>query len=156
MQIKNYATSPAAKLTDKIICSDGVTGKTKNITTLDILNLDASSGVEVYYNAIITQTSTNAPIVTTLGLNPMGALTWSYIGNGAYQAVGASAFTGIPVLIVGSNGSGDRFIEVTLLKIDNNTIRIATTLASVSAGTLIATATNGLLTNTWIKIINVI
>lgn len=149
MKIKDYALSPPAKLTDKIICSDGDTNATKNITINELLSLDPSGGVEIYYNAIATQTSTNAPVFTTLNLNPMGIIVWIYAGSpGDYIGTLAGAFTGIPVLIYGANGAGTRGIEVSISKFNDDVIKMKTTLNGADA--------DGLLTNTWMKIINVI
>ena len=55
MKIKNYAESPAIKLTDKIICSDGVTGETKNIEVGSIVGIFAWSVVQALIDSGLDQ-----------------------------------------------------------------------------------------------------
>lgn len=156
MKIKNYSELPIAKPTDIVIGSDGTTGATKNIKVSDIMALAIGDGVESFYNALLTQSSTNDPTSVELLHNPIGVLNWKRYAEGVYSAEKTGAFNGTPVLIYGSSTPEFKFTELSLMKVNDDEVRLYTRRSSVDAGYLISTSTDGLLTNRWIKIINVI
>jgi hypothetical protein len=128
--INNYGTS-ALKVNDKLLASDGDTGATKNISPEDVAELNG--GVAIY-RAVLTQTSTNAPIAVVLGPNTIGNIVWTRTTTGIYVGTLANAFQGYPVLIT---GEADITRSVKVNNTSSNTFSIATYISgSLSDGAL--------------------
>ena len=77
------------------------------------------------YIALLTQTSTNAPVATVLE-NTIGAIAWGYTSVGVYTATLTGAFTAAKTLFVPHG-----FIYVSIPGGDDNLVRMARTSANV-------------------------
>ena len=89
MKINNYSVS-SANATDKILATDATTGVTKNITPEGIMSYMDST----YYNCLLNQASTAAPVVTIAGENTVGTIVWTYSAVGTYLGTLTGAFLG--------------------------------------------------------------
>lgn len=89
MKINNYAVS-SANATDKILATDSSTGETKNITPGGIMAYMDST----YYNCLLNQASTSAPVETIAGENTIGTIVYARSSTGTYTGTLANAFLG--------------------------------------------------------------
>lgn len=88
-KINNYTVS-SANATDRILASDSATGVTKNITPEGIMSYMDSS----YYNCLLNQALTAAPVATVVGDNTVGDIVWSRTSTGIYTGTLTGAFLG--------------------------------------------------------------
>jgi hypothetical protein len=89
MKINNYTVS-SANATDRILSSDATTGETKNITPEGIMSYMDST----YYNCLLNQATTAAPVATIAGDNTIGAIVWARTSTGIYTGTLSNAFLG--------------------------------------------------------------
>jgi hypothetical protein len=99
--INSYTVS-SLKVNDKILASDGETGKTKNVSPESIAELNANMKV---YRAFLTQSGTDAPTANVIGLNTVGNIVWSRIGLGSYLGTLEGAFVEDVAVIICPNGT---------------------------------------------------
>jgi len=57
------------------------------------------------YTALLSQSGTNAPVATVLGLNEIGTIIWTRVGGGSYSGTLVGAFTANKTAIIISNSS---------------------------------------------------
>jgi len=95
MKINDYSVE-SANATDKILATDINTGETKNITPEGIMSYMGST----YYNCLLNQASTAAPVATIAGDNTVGAIVWARTSTGIYTGTLSSAFSGSALFIV--------------------------------------------------------
>jgi hypothetical protein len=124
-QINNYPVE-SVNATDRILTSDGVTGVTKNITPEGIVDYLGSN----YYNCLLNQASTAAPVATVLGSNTIGAIVWARTSAGIYTGTLLNAFVGDSLLIVAT--PTNVLHTFSIIKTSSNVI----TLKSYLSGTL--------------------
>lgn len=146
-QINNYPVE-SVNATDRILTSDGVTGVTKNVTP-EGLSTYINSSIYKVYTALLTQTSTNTPIVEVLE-NTLGVT----LTVAPYSAEGffflnapSNIFTSKTAVLIGNTNSG--VIDVPIISADVNSLSqiMITTINGATTNTI-----NGLLLNTCIEI----
>jgi hypothetical protein len=93
----NTYTVESVRVDDKIVASDGISGATKNLAAGDIAEL---AGCKVY-RAFLTQTGTNAPVVTLVGTNTIGNLVCTRVSTGQYIFTLINAFVGNATAVIG-------------------------------------------------------
>lgn len=94
-QINNYPVE-SVNATDRILTSDANTGATKNVTPEGIVSYLGSK----YYNCLLNQASTAAPVDTVLGTNTIGVIVWARTSAGIYTGTLSNAFSGSALFIV--------------------------------------------------------
>lgn len=94
-KINNYPVG-SVNATDRILTSDAVTGATKNVTPEGIVSYIGSN----YYNCLLNQASTAAPVDTVLGTNTIGVIVWARTSAGIYTGTLSNAFSGSALFIV--------------------------------------------------------
>lgn len=134
----NTYTTESVKVNDKIVASDGVSGATKNLAAGDIAEL---AGCKVY-RAFLTQTGTNAPVVTLVGTNTIGDLVCTRVSAGQYTFTLTNAFFGNATAVIGL--AKFDYIEIRGSKTSSSTYTILT----YNAGVL----SDGLLTDQYIEL----
>lgn len=77
------------------------------------------------YVALLEQTGTNAPVATELE-NSLGTVTFSYSGNGVYEAITSGLFTDMKTFVLTSQGDIGSATFFSAFRRDNNTVRIET------------------------------
>lgn len=105
------------------------------------------------YDAILTQSGTSAPSVTT-GQNDFGAttFTWSYVSAGTYKVTASTAvFTANKTTVV-IGDPGNSLVNYTATVNSTTQVTITTSALSVLSLILNAAVTNSLLTNTLVEI----
>lgn len=125
MKINNYTVS-SANATDRILSSDATTGETKNITPEGIMSYMDST----YYNCLLNQATTVAPVATVLGTNTIGAIVWARTSTGIYTGTLSNAFSGSALFIVAT--PTNVLHTFSIIKTSNSII----TLKSYLSGTL--------------------
>ena len=125
MKINNYTVS-SANATDRILSSDATTGETKNITPEGIMSYMDST----YYNCLLNQATTVAPVATVLGTNTIGAIVWARTSTGIYTGTLSNAFSGSALFIVAT--PTNVLHTFSIIKTSSNVI----TLKSYLSGTL--------------------
>lgn len=96
-RIQSYALSSLNE-GDKLLASDAVTGATKNVSPLDVADLNG--GVKIY-RAFITQSGVGAPTATVVGPNTIGDIQWKRDDVGTYAGVLTGAFSGYVSVVAG-------------------------------------------------------
>lgn len=100
---------------------------------------DYAAGGYKCYSALLTQSSTSAPVATVLGANSIGDIVWTRTGVGTYVGTLAGAFTTstlIPAVAVHSATAA-----ATLKRTGNDTVQLLTYEAgSLADGVLAAAA----------------
>lgn len=87
----------------------------------------SATGVKFEFDGVISQTSTNAPIVDAIGLNTFtGSLVHSRVGKGVYRTATISLFTGVVTIQITNGNLNNEFQYVECYKIDNKTLEIKT------------------------------
>lgn len=99
-RINNYAVK-SLKENDKLLASDGDTGVTKNVSPVDVVEMNGGASI---YRAFLTQSGTSAPIAVVAGPNTIGDIVWTRIGIGRYRGILSGAFGGYVAVIVCTNG----------------------------------------------------
>ena len=142
-KIVNYTTSPA-KLQDKIVASDADTGETKNITPESIGALIASSS-NLVYEAVISQSSTNAPTATEFPNITITDGVYAYTSPGVYTLTSVGSFTQPLGIILGSMPEAEDDVRIIARRISDDVIQIVSSFE--------LTPVNGLISNLYIKIV---
>ena len=84
---------------------------TKTFTAGDIASLASGSTAYNSYTALLTQTSTNAPVATILSNNLTATLTWARTGVGVYTlTANAAIFTANKTIVFLNTGTGSPFL----------------------------------------------
>lgn len=109
-EINNYAVK-ALKENDKLLASDGDTGKTKNVSAVDVAEMNGGASI---YRAFVSQSITSDPIATVVGANTIGDIVWTRTGAGIYRATLADAFSGYVAVMFGTPQS-----ELTLFTVNS-------------------------------------
>lgn len=135
-QINNYATQ-SLNSTDKLLASDGITGKTKNVSPIDVFENNAGLSI---YRASLTQSGTGNPVAVVLGDNTVGSLVWTRVGVGSYRATLSGAFVGYTTVIVPALGA----INDIGFSYTSSYVTINTTASGVAA--------DSILNNTYLEI----
>lgn len=117
--------------------------------------LDLGQGVKVY-RALLTQTSTNAPVATVLGNTLGGTVVWTYNEVGLYTGTLAGAFTTTktclpPVNASASLDGASTFIETSFFRADADSIKLQTAVVDPNGGTI--TLVNAALTAAYVEIL---
>jgi hypothetical protein len=140
-RIQSYALSSLNE-GDKLLASDAVTGATKNVSPLDVADLNG--GVKIY-RAFITQTATAAPIATVVGPNTIGNITWVRNSVGSYNGNLTGAFSGYVAIVMGVAPTSEFPADMSY----SNTSNGITLLTYNSNG---GSLTDGMLTQQYIEI----
>ena len=114
----NSYTPESVRINDKILASDGISGATKGILAGDIAEL---AGCKVY-RAFLTQTSTNAPVVTIVGTNTIGDLVWARTNAGIYTATLVNGFVGNVTAIAGLSQVSATDIRIAFTKTSSDVV----------------------------------
>ena len=102
MAIINSYTAGNVTTSDLILGVDTSNSKntTKTFTAGAIASLASGSTAYNSYTALLTQTSTNAPVATILSNNLTATLTWARTGTGVYTlTANAATFTANKTII---------------------------------------------------------
>ncbi len=75
------------------------------------------------YTALLSQSGTNAPVATVLGLNEIGTIVWTRGGVGSYSGTLASAFVSSKTFLYIHSGQGGG-VEQSLTRFNNNQVNI--------------------------------
>jgi hypothetical protein len=97
-RINNYAVK-SLKENDKLLASDGDTGGTKNVSPVDVAEMNGGASI---YRAFLTQSGTSAPIAVVVGPNTIGDIVWTRIGVGGYEGTLLGAFSGHVSVVLGT------------------------------------------------------
>lgn len=101
---------PASSTDNALARFDSTTGKLlKNSTVIcdnsgNLTGVGTINSVKVY-RALLTQSSTDAPVATVLENTLGGAVVWGYVAAGRYTATLAGAFTANKTFITAGNGA---------------------------------------------------
>jgi len=109
MAIINSYAAGTPTTSDLILGVDTSNSKntTKTFTAGDIASLASGSTAYNSYVALLTQTSTNAPVATVLSNNLTATLTWARTGVGVYTLTASAAiFTANKTIVFLNAGSG--------------------------------------------------
>jgi len=98
-RINNYAVKSLNE-NDKLLASDGSTGETKNVSPVDVAELNGGASI---YRAFLTQSGTSAPIASVVGPNTIGDIVWTRVGVGGYRGTLIGAFPGNVAVILGAS-----------------------------------------------------
>lgn len=98
--INNYAVK-SLKENDKLLASDGNTGETKNVSPIDVAEMNGGASI---YRAFLTQSGTSDPIAVAVGPNTIGNIVWTRVGAGSYKGTLSGAFAGYVAVIICTNG----------------------------------------------------
>ena len=114
---------------------------TKTFTAGDIAGLASGSTAYNSYVALLTQTSTNAPVATVLSNNLTATLTWARTGPGVYTlTANAATFTANKTIVFLNAGSGIPLISA---ERTSDTILTVKTYNSGTGVAVDAAITNG-------------
>lgn len=103
---------------------DTNTGLTYTRDGSSIVKVDGTPTKKVY-KALLTQTSTNAPLIVELENTLSGALVSSYVSTGRYDLTLAGAFpVDLTFILIGSSTTNARFIQAN--RQSDNAVRIST------------------------------
>jgi hypothetical protein len=100
-RINNYAVKSLNE-NDKLLASDGNTGGTKNVSPIDVAEMNGGASI---YRAFLTQSGTSTPIATVVGPNTIGDIVWTRIGTGRFRGILSGAFGGHVAVVVCPNGN---------------------------------------------------
>jgi hypothetical protein len=98
---------------DLILVSDSSKSNATKSATVDQLSAYIVPGINVYdsYTALLTQTSTDAPVATVLSSNLTGTFTWARTGVGIYTLTASAAtFTAGKTIVFLNAGSSPSLI----------------------------------------------
>lgn len=135
---RNYTITPPQLIDDKqikeLVFKDETTGndavvsvKSGAVQVTEGGATKSATGVKYEFDAVISQTSTNAPTIDSLGINTFTiSNAASRFGVGTYRLTGVGAFTGTVTIQItnGNNASNLQFIEA--YKVSNDVIEIKT------------------------------
>lgn len=142
MAIINSYPAGTPTTSDLILGVDTSNSKntTKTFTAGDIASLASGSTAYDSYVALLTQTSTNAPVATILSNNLTATLTWARTGVGVYTlTANASIFTVNKTIVFLNAGSG-----IPLISAERTSDTVLTVKTFVPSS---AAATDNVITN---------
>ena len=143
MAIINSYAAGTPTTSDLILGVDTSNSKntTKTFTAGDIAGLASGSTAYNSYVALLTQTSTNAPVATVLSNNLTATLTWARTGPGVYTlTANAATFTANKTIVFLNAGSGIPLISA---ERTSDTILTVKTYNSGTGVAVDAAITNG-------------
>ena len=143
MAIINSYSAGTVTTSDLILGVDTSNSKntTKTFTAGDIASLASGSTAYNSYVALLTQTSTNAPVATILSNNLTATLTWARTGPGVYTlTANAATFTANKTIVFLNAGSGIPLISA---ERTSDTILTVKTYNSGTGVAVDAAITNG-------------
>ena len=143
MAIINSYAAGTPTTSDLILGVDTSNSKntTKTFTAGDIASLASGSTAYNSYVALLTQTSTNAPVATVLSNNLTATLTWARTGPGVYTlTANAATFTANKTIVFLNAGSGIPLISA---ERTSDTILTVKTYNSGTGVAVDAAITNG-------------
>jgi hypothetical protein len=113
-RINNYAVKSLNE-NDKLLASDGSTGETKNVSPVDVAELNGGASI---YRAIMTQSGTSDPIVAIVGPNTIGDIVWTRADTGFFKGTLIGAFPSFVSVILGASINETSSFSVNTLNID--------------------------------------
>lgn len=128
---------------DLVLVSDSSKSNATKSATIDQLSAYIVPGINVYdsYTALLTQTSTNAPVATVLSSNLTGTFTWARTGVGVYTLTASVAtFTANKTIVFLNAGSGIPLISA---ERTSDTVLTVKTFVSSNGAATDAAITNG-------------
>lgn len=132
-----------------VVIADLISSDSSNEITIGTDGKLFSSRPYKVYTALLTQTGTNAPVVTILE-NTIGNIVWSRLDVGVYNANSSNEFFDEKtIVLIGSCGDSDMstYYGTRVFKVDDSNIKIS----SFSSGALFNTI-DSILDNTTIEI----
>lgn len=111
--IYSYPAIDEVSSGDLILISDSSKSNATKSATVNQLSAYIVPGINVYdsYTALLTQTSTNAPVATVLSSNLTGTFTWARTGVGVYTLTASAAtFTANKTIVFINAGSSQSII----------------------------------------------
>jgi hypothetical protein len=99
-----------------------------------------------WYEALLTQTDTDAPVATVLANNLGGDVVWSYVTTGGYAATLAGAFAEGKTAVMVMPNFADGPVHIQAGRTDDDTVSLST------VGLTTGEAADGLLTGAYIRI----
>jgi len=141
--IYSYPAIDEVSSGDLILISDSSKSNATKSATVNQLSAYIVPGINVYdsYTALLTQTSTNAPVATVLSNNLTGTFTWARTGVGVYTLTASAAtFTANKTIVFLNAGSGIPLISA---ERTSDTILTVKTFVSSSGAAVDAAITNG-------------
>jgi len=123
-------------------------------TTVRVKLDDFPARVEKKYVALLTQTSTSAPVATVLK-NTIGTIVWAYTSAGVYTATLADAFTvGKTIVKINNAGAGSASPEIIeAIHTSKDVITVRTWLQHTGATDNDLAGTNAILADMGIEIV---
>lgn len=117
--------------------TSGLSGATGSSGTSGTSGVSPDAGYSVY-RALISQTSTDDPIVTVLGENTIGPIVWTRVGPGHYYASRSGSFsvnkTWYYIAQTKTSYDSDNSPIFTMNVVDSNTIEILTYIGAPLTG----------------------
>lgn len=138
--IYSYPAIDEVSSGDLILISDSSKSNATKSATVNQLSAYIVPGINVYdsYTALLTQTSTNAPVATVLSNNLTATLTWARAGTGVYTLTASAAtFTANKTIIFINAGSSQSIIT------GERTSDTVLTVKTISGGATDSAITNG-------------
>ena len=138
--IYSYPAIDEVSSGDLILISDSSKSNATKSATVNQLSAYIVPGINVYdsYTALLTQTSTNAPVATVLSNNLTATLTWARTGVGVYTLTASAAtFTANKTIIFINAGSSQSIIT------GERTSDTVLTVKTISGGATDSAITNG-------------
>lgn len=109
------------------------------------LRVNSINGVG-WYEALITQASTDAPTATVLANNLGGSVVWSYVTTGGYAATLAGAFPENKTSVLVTPNFADDPVHIQAGRTSDDVVSFST------IGVTTGEATDGLLTKAFVRI----
>ena len=141
--IYSYPAIDEVSSGDLILISDSSKSNATKSATVNQLSAYIVPGINVYdsYTALLTQTSTNAPVATVLSNNLTATLTWARTGTGVYTLTASAAtFTANKTIIFINAGSSQSIITG---ERTSDTVLTVKTFVPSSGAAVDAAITNG-------------
>ena len=141
--IYSYPAIDEVSSGDLILISDSSKSNATKSATVNQLSAYIVPGINVYdsYTALLTQTSTNAPVATVLSNNLTATLTWARTGVGVYTLTASAAtFTANKTIVFLNPGSSVSLISA---ETTSDTVLTVKTFVPSSGAAVDAAITNG-------------
>ena len=141
--IYSYPAIDKIESGDLVLVSDSSKSNATKSATIDQLSAYIVPSINIYdsYTALLTQTSTNAPVATILSSNLTGTFTWARTGVGVYTLTASAAtFTANKTIVFLNAGSGIPLISA---ERTSDTVLTVKTFVPSSGAAVDAAITNG-------------
>jgi hypothetical protein len=138
--IYSYPAIDKIESGDLVLVSDSSKSNATKSATIDQLSAYIVPSINIYdsYTALLTQTSTNAPVATVLSSNLTGTFTWARTGVGVYTLTASVAtFTANKTIVFLNAGS------LSSLVTGERTSDTVLTIKTFSGGAADSAVTNG-------------